>query len=81
MSKCSLGGSLPAPVAVRKGDLLQVRSYYNVDPTDQRSLPLPGGSHGGVMALFYVVVAQSSQPSKTGFVVLIFAAVVSNVCF
>ena len=41
---------------VKKGQKLTVTSLYNVDPNDDRGIG-PGGSHGGVMSLFYLGIA------------------------
>jgi len=40
-------------VRVNKGDVITVTGLYDVDPKSTRALPLPGGKHGGVMALFF----------------------------
>merc|ERR1719352_132638 len=33
--------------------VLTVTTLYDVDPKSQRNAPLPGGKHGGIMALFF----------------------------
>jgi hypothetical protein len=43
-------------VTIKAGEQICVNSTYIVDPKDQRSAPIPGGSHGGVMSLFYAAV-------------------------
>lgn len=40
-------------IHINKGDNLTLTAYYSIDPEDNRSFPLPGGSHTGVMNLFY----------------------------
>ena len=54
ISTCTFGGG---KVNFEKGDYVSVHSVYNVDPDDARSDPIPGGSHGGVMSLFYLATA------------------------
>jgi len=43
-------------VVLKKGDVMTVTSFYDVDPTSQRNAPFPGGKHGGIMALFFGVM-------------------------
>ena len=46
------------PIPIRRGDKITLHSLYNVDPADTRGLPnVAGGSHGGVMSLWYMAVA------------------------
>jgi hypothetical protein len=40
-------------VRLNKGDVLTITQHYDVDPESQRHFPLPGGKHGGIMALFF----------------------------
>lgn len=49
---------LASPVPINKGDIISVTSHYSVDPKDTRSAPIPGGAHGGVMSLMYLVAAK-----------------------
>ena len=55
MSHCA--GADFKGMQLEKGDDMCVESFYDVDPADKRSAPLPGGAHLGVMSLFYLVVA------------------------
>jgi hypothetical protein len=45
-------------VHVKSGQNITVASYYDVNPLDDRGLPHGGGSHGGVMSLFYIALAR-----------------------
>jgi len=40
-------------VRLEAGDVITLTSYYDVDPQSQRHFPMPGGKHGGIMALFF----------------------------
>lgn len=40
-------------VRLEKGDVLTLTQHYDVDPASQRHFPMPGGKHGGIMALFF----------------------------
>merc|ERR1712072_336507 len=40
-------------VRLEKGDVLTLTTHYDVDPKSQRHFPMPGGKHGGIMALFF----------------------------
>jgi len=40
-------------IHVNKGDVLTLTTHTSVDPADNRSLPIPGGSRHGFMNLFY----------------------------
>ena len=43
-----------------------VVDLYNVDPADTRGLPnVAGGSHGGVMSLWYMAIAADKYPRMT----------------
>lgn len=48
-------------VHVNKGDNLTITAHVSVDPTDTRSLPIPGGEHHGFMHLFYFVLHPDSE--------------------
>jgi len=37
------------------GDVVTATAYYDVNPRSTKYLPLPGGKHGGIMALFFSV--------------------------
>jgi len=43
-------------VRLAKGDVLTMTAHYDVDPVSQQYYPLPGGKHGGIMALFFSVM-------------------------
>jgi len=43
-------------VHVNKGDNLTLTALVSVDPEDTRSLPIPGGSHHGMMNLFFFIM-------------------------
>lgn len=45
-------------IHVNKGDNLTLTAFYNVDPMDNTSYPLPGGKHTGIMNLFYFFLAE-----------------------
>ena len=57
MSHCTL-----PKARIEEGEKICVNSTYDVDPNDQRSAPIPGGSHGGVMSLFYAAVHLDGEP-------------------
>jgi len=40
-------------VRLEKGDVVTLTQHYDVDPASQRHFPMPGGKHGGIMALFF----------------------------
>jgi hypothetical protein len=40
-------------VRLEKGDVITLSAQYDVDPMSQRHFPMPGGKHGGIMALFF----------------------------
>jgi len=40
-------------VRLEKGDVITLSAAYDVDPTSQRHFPMPGGKHGGIMALYF----------------------------
>lgn len=40
-------------VRLNKGDVVTVNALYDVNPASTKYLPLPGGKHGGIMALFF----------------------------
>merc|ERR1711953_1442630 len=40
-------------LVLKKGDVMTVETYYDVDPNSKRNAPFPGGKHGGIMALFF----------------------------
>jgi len=48
-------------IHVNKGDNLTITAHVSVDPTDTRSLPIPGGEHHGFMHLFYFVLHPDSE--------------------
>lgn len=43
-------------VSIKKGDNLTLHAYYTIDPEDNTSYPIPGGSHTGTMHLFYMSI-------------------------
>lgn len=45
-------------VHVNKGDNLTLTAYYSIDPEDNRSFPIAGGNHTGIMNLFYHYIAE-----------------------
>jgi len=48
-------------IHVNKGDNMTLSAYYNIDPDDMRSYPIPGGNHTGIMNLFYMWLVKDSQ--------------------
>jgi hypothetical protein len=40
-------------VRLNKGDVVSVTALYDVEKTSRRNFPMPGGKHGGVMAMFF----------------------------
>jgi hypothetical protein len=40
-------------VRLEAGDKITLTAQYDVDPKSQRHFPMPGGKHGGIMALFF----------------------------
>lgn len=40
-------------VRLEAGDVITLSAQYDVDPMSQRHFPMPGGKHGGIMALFF----------------------------
>ena len=40
-------------IRLNKGDNLTIWSLYDVDKASTRAYPMPGGKHGGIMALFF----------------------------
>jgi len=40
-------------IRLEKGDTLYLEALYDVEVNSNRTYPLPGGKHGGVMALFF----------------------------
>jgi len=52
IDKDKLGNEL----RLNKGDVVEAVSYYDVDKTSTATLPLPGGKHGGIMALFFAMM-------------------------
>lgn len=40
-------------VRIEAGDVVTLTAHYDVDPASQRQFPMPGGKHGGIMALFF----------------------------
>jgi hypothetical protein len=51
-------------VRLNKGDNVTVTSFYDVDVNSTRNYPLPGGKHGGVMALYFA--AMQCDPGTFG---------------
>jgi len=47
-------------IHINKGDELTLTAYYTIDPDDNTSLPIPGGSHTGVMNLFYFYIVEDT---------------------
>jgi hypothetical protein len=43
-------------VRLEKGDVVTLTQHYDVDPASQRQFPMPGGKHGGIMALFFTMM-------------------------
>merc|ERR1712139_294013 len=43
-------------VRLEAGDVVTITQHYDVDPKSQRHFPMPGGKHGGIMALFFSVM-------------------------
>lgn len=56
ISNCVNEHTLGNKVRLNKGDVVTVNALYDVDPTSTKYLPLPGGKHGGVMALFFSAI-------------------------
>merc|ERR1711971_825293 len=44
-------------IHAEKGDNLTLTAFYSIDPQDNRSFPIPGGGHKGIMNLFYMFIA------------------------
>jgi len=40
-------------VRLSKGDVVSVTALYDVDAASKRNFPMPGGKHGGTMAMFF----------------------------
>merc|ERR1712046_469777 len=40
-------------IRLNKGDVVTVTALYDVDKASRRNFPMPGGKHGGVMAMFF----------------------------
>lgn len=43
-------------IRLNQGDVVTLTQHYDVDPTSTRHFPMPGGKHGGIMALFFVMM-------------------------
>merc|ERR1711937_616775 len=43
-------------VRLEVGDVVTLTQHYDVDPASKRHFPMPGGKHGGIMALFFTVM-------------------------
>jgi hypothetical protein len=41
---------------LEKGDTMTLTQTYDVDPESQAFYPMPGGKHGGIMALFFAMI-------------------------
>lgn len=44
-------------VRLNKGDVVGLTAWYDVDPQSTLYAPAPGGKHGGIMALFFSIMA------------------------
>jgi len=43
-------------VRLEVGDVVTLTQHYDVDPASKRHFPMPGGKHGGIMALYFTVM-------------------------
>jgi hypothetical protein len=43
-------------VRLEAGDVVTLTTYYDVDQQSQRHFPMPGGKHGGIMALYFALM-------------------------
>jgi len=56
MSECVNDHLYGNRVRLNKGDIVTVEALYDVDPASTTFAPMPGGKHGGIMALFFSVI-------------------------
>jgi hypothetical protein len=56
ISNCVDKRTLDNGLVLKKGDVMTVETFYDVDPKSQRNAPFPGGKHGGIMALFFAAM-------------------------
>jgi len=55
-------------VHLKKGQRIDLDTVYDVDPQSTRSLPFPGGKHGGVMGLYFAMMDCDAGLSSEEFV-------------
>jgi phosphoglycerate dehydrogenase-like enzyme len=48
-------------IQLNKGDNVTLVGYYSIDPSDNRSYPIPGGEHTGIMHLFYFMMSDAAS--------------------
>jgi hypothetical protein len=56
MEMCVDERTLGNKIRLNKGDILTATAAYDVDSTSKMYAPVPGGKHGGIMALFFSVM-------------------------
>lgn len=55
-TKCIDKDILANEVRLNKGDVVTLEALYDVDESSHRNFPFPGGKHGGIMGLYFVMM-------------------------